>query len=43
MEKRNIYRVWWGIPKERDYLADVGIDGKITLKWIYKLAGMALD
>jgi hypothetical protein len=33
----------WGILKERDHLEDVDICGRITLKWIYKLAGMALD
>jgi hypothetical protein len=27
--------VWWGNPKERDQLKDLGVDGRLLLKWIF--------
>jgi hypothetical protein len=30
------YRVLVGKMRERDYLEDVGLEGRITLKWIFK-------
>jgi hypothetical protein len=27
---------WWGDLRERDHLEDLGGDGWITLKWIFK-------
>ena len=27
---------WWGDLRERENLADLGADGMITLKWIFK-------
>jgi len=27
---------WWGNLKEKDHLADPGIDGRIILRWIFR-------
>jgi hypothetical protein len=34
-EGRNVYRVWWESPKEKDHLKDQGVDGiKMDLREI---------
>jgi hypothetical protein len=30
------YRIWWGKLRERDHTECPGIDGRITLQWIFK-------
>jgi hypothetical protein len=30
---------WWGDPKKRDHLEDLGLDGRIILKRIFKMDG----
>ena len=35
-DKRGAQRFWWGNLRERDYLEDVGTDGRIILKWIFR-------
>jgi hypothetical protein len=27
---------WWGSLRERDHIEDLGVDGRIILKWIFK-------
>jgi hypothetical protein len=27
--------VWWGNITERDQLEDLGVDGRIILKWVF--------
>jgi len=31
-----VYRVWWGNLRERDHLGDPGVDGRITLRRIFR-------
>jgi hypothetical protein len=35
-EKRNAYGILVGITDAKDYLEDLGIDGRIILQWILK-------
>jgi hypothetical protein len=32
-EGRGVYRVWLGGPKARDHWEDLGVGGRITLRW----------
>ena len=34
--ERCIQGFWWGDLRERYHLEDVGVDGRIILKWIFK-------
>ena len=38
-ERRGTNRVWVGRPVERNYLHDLGVDGRTILKWIFKKWG----
>jgi len=29
-------RFWWGNLRERDHLVNLGVDGRIILKWIFR-------
>jgi hypothetical protein len=31
---------WWGNLRERDYLGDPGEDGRIILRWIFRMWGI---
>jgi hypothetical protein len=35
-ERSCSYRIWWGKLRERDHTECPGIDGRITLQWIFK-------
>jgi len=35
-ERRGVYRVFMGKPEERDHLGDIGVDGKIIFRWIFR-------
>jgi hypothetical protein len=27
---------WWGNLRERDHLGELGVDGRVILKWIFR-------
>jgi hypothetical protein len=29
-------RFWWGSLRDKDYLGDPGVNGRIILKWIFR-------
>jgi len=33
---------WWGNLRERDRLVDLGVDGRIILKWFFRKCYVAL-
>jgi hypothetical protein len=35
-QEKCIQDFWWGDPREGDSFEGLGIDGKITLKWIFR-------
>jgi len=34
---------WWGVLFERNNLNDLGVDGRMILKWIFKRLGWGMD
>jgi len=34
--ERRVQGFWWGNLRERDNLGDPGLDGRITLRWIFR-------
>jgi hypothetical protein len=34
---------WWGNPRERNHLKDLGTYGRIILKWIFKKLNGCMD
>ena len=35
-ERRGVYRVLVGKPEGKNHLEDLGVDGRITLRWIFR-------
>jgi hypothetical protein len=33
---------WWGNLRERDNLEDLGVDGRIALRWIFRKLDVAV-
>jgi hypothetical protein len=42
-KKRGVYRILVGKPEERDCSGNPGIDGRITLRWIFRKWGYGLN
>jgi hypothetical protein len=43
-KRRGVYSMWWGNLNERDYLEELGVDGKVILKCILNgMEGHGLD
>jgi hypothetical protein len=34
--KERCKRFWWGNLRQRDHLEDLGVDGRIILRWIFR-------
>jgi len=37
MERRGVYKVWWGNLRKRDQLGDPRVGGTITLRYIFRM------
>jgi hypothetical protein len=35
-ERRGAYRFWWGNLRDRDHFENLGVNGRVMLKWIFK-------
>ena len=43
-EKRQVHiRFWWGDLRERSHLEDLGVVGRIILKWIFSERDAGVD
>jgi len=41
-QRRGIHKVLVGNLRERDYLGDTGVDGRIILRWIFRKCDVGL-
>jgi hypothetical protein len=35
-ERRGIYRILVGKPEEQEHLGELGVDGRLILRWIFR-------
>jgi hypothetical protein len=35
-ERRGVYRIWCGNPRERDHVEEPSVGGRIILRWIFR-------
>ena len=42
VERRDLYRFWWGNLRERHHLGDPGVDGRKILRRIFKMWDVGL-
>jgi hypothetical protein len=35
-ERRGVYSIWLGKPEGKNHLEDPGVDGRITLRWMFR-------
>jgi hypothetical protein len=35
-EERGVTGFWWGNLRERDHWGDLGVDGRVILRWIFR-------
>ena len=36
-ERRGVKSVWWGNMRKREQLEEPGVDGRIILRWIFRV------
>ena len=41
-ERRGVYRVFVGKPEGKNHLGDPGVDGRIILRWIFRMWGVGV-
>jgi hypothetical protein len=42
-DRRGVYRGLVGKPEGKNHLEDPGIDGRVTLRWIFRKWGCGVD
>jgi len=42
-ERRGVKSVWWGNMRKREQLEEPGVDGRIILRWIFRVVSGGMD